>query len=230
MRFLSRSSCVLCGDTVFRQVSLCEPCEHDMPKIAHSCQQCGIPLEASVESRCGKCLKIPPLVDYTLSVYHYESPINYLIHQLKFKHQLSYAAIMGLLFNKSLKEQGIMSHVPEVILPMPLHKRRLVERGFNQSLEIARPVAKMLQIGIDTDFVRRIKETSPQTALTVKERKKNIKNCFEVKKQTKYKHVVILDDVVTTGASTNELARVLKKAGVKTVGVWSIARAVLSIA
>jgi ComF family protein len=117
--------------------------------------------------------------------------------------------------------------MPDILIPVPLHKQRLVERGFNQSLEISRAVSKQLPVPIDTQCVRRVKSTQAQQTLNITQRKQNIKGCFEMQQSHNYKHVVLIDDVITTGSTVNELAHTLKKSGVEKVGVWSIARAVL---
>ena len=177
---------------------------------------------------CGHCLKTSACVDYTLCLYHYKAPLDYLIATLKYKQQLSYAAILGELLLGRLQQQEI-ENLPDCIIPVPLHKNRLVKRGFNQSLEIARSVSKKLNIPIDVKSVRRKRQTLAQTDLNASQRKKNVRGCFEIqsKKPVDYRHVVIVDDVVTTGSTINELAEQLKRSGVQKVGVWSIARAVL---
>ena len=219
------SSCVLCNATVKRKISLCEACEADLPIISHACSRCGIPLSESLDV-CGECLKLTPMVDYNLSLYHYETPVDYLIGELKFNKKLSYADILGYLLAKELlkKEQ---ENFPEIILPVPLYKSRLVERGFNQSLEIARVVSRELKVPIDYKLMKKYKTTQAQSTLKLNQRKSNIKGSFKLEKIPPYQHVVIIDDVVTTGATSNELATVLKAAGIKKVGVWSIARAIL---
>lgn len=218
---------MLCGFIVSSCIPLCNQCQNDLPRILHSCQKCGSPVLSSNIKTCGQCLIISPTVDYTFSLFHYESPVDYLIAQLKFQQQLSYAAILGYLLKTYLKSELQQGDLPEVILPVPLHKKRLFKRGFNQSLEIARPVSKQLKIPIDYKFVRRIKPTTTQTKLNIDERKRNIKGCFKLNTVPAYRHVVLIDDVVTTGATTNELAQTLKNAGVDRVGVWSVARAIL---
>ncbi len=226
------SSCVLCGSHVQREISLCHACEADLPRIEHACQQCGIPLEAS-SLICGQCLKSPPAFDYSLSLYHYETPIDYLISELKFNKKLAYAEILGFLLKTKLSLHQENDR-PDAIIPVPLHTKRLVKRGFNQSHEIAKVVAKSNNIPIDYRLITRHKATRAQSELDVVQRKKNIKGCFQLNhhKNPKemmpaYSHVVIIDDVVTTGATSNELATILKQSGIKKVGVWSLARAIL---
>jgi len=223
--FSVKSSCVLCGDTTSEPISLCKPCQGDLPRIKNACECCGLPILEPSLGLCGDCLTSPLEVDYTKSLFYYDSPIDHLIGQLKFKEALSAASILGHLLAESVE---MVEDLPDVIVPVPLHKKRLVQRGFNQSLEIARPVSKQLKLPIDTNLVRRTKSTRAQAKLNVSERKKNIKDCFEIQHQQIYQHVVLIDDVMTTGSTINELARVLKLSGVKKVGVWSIARAILS--
>ncbi len=231
MGLFLKSACVLCGEAVSNTISLCNDCRDDFPKLENACHQCGLPLESANEHDvvCGQCFKHPTAVDYTLCLYHYQIPLDYLITELKYNQKLSHAAILAALFLARLSKEPTKS-LPEVILPVPLHKNRLIKRGFNQSIEIARPIAKQLSIPIGLDLVRRKRQTRTQTDLTALERKKNIRGCFEVTKQENlsvYDHIVIIDDVVTTGSTANELATLLKKSGVKKVGVWSVARAII---
>jgi len=108
---------------------------------------------------------------------------------------------------------------------VPLHKKRLRKRGFNQALEIARPIAKTLNIPMEKYAIKRAKQTEAQSLLNAAERKKNLRHSFSLIKPITAKHVVIIDDVVTTGATVFELADLLKKSGVERVGVWAVARA-----
>lgn len=193
--------------------------------LRDTCKQCAIPLGSSHETLlCGQCLQHPPAVDYTLSLFHYDAPIDYLITQLKFQQQLPYAAILGFLLEKFVLKMAAVDS-PDALLPVPLHSNRLVKRGFNQSLEISRPVANTMNLPILLNTVQRQKDTLMQIDLSAKERRENVKNCFKLENVPKYQHIVIIDDVVTTGSTINELAKLLKAAGVEKVGVWSIARA-----
>jgi len=230
MGLLLPSSCVLCDCSVTRAISLCKSCEEDLPILINACKQCGLPLDTANENNaiCGHCLDVSTSIDYTLSLYHYQAPLDYLITTLKYKQQLSHAAILGNLLLARLQQQAI-DDLPDCIIPVPLHKNRLVKRGFNQSLEIARPVSKQFNIPIDIKSVRRKRQTLAQADLNAAQRKKNVRGCFEMqsKNPANYRHVVIVDDVVTTGSTINEMAKQLKRSGVQKVGVWSIARAVL---
>ena len=218
------SNCVLCGDFIKRDISLCIACETALPRIDHACRQCGIPLEKqSVQNDlCGQCIQIPPEVDYTISLFHYKNPVSYLIGQMKFQQQLSCAAILGSLLSTEILKRNTF---PDALLPVPLHNSRLAKRGFNQSLEISKSIAKEKQLPLLLNSVSRVINTEAQTHLNKQQRLKNIKGCFNLLEAPSIDHIVIIDDVITTGATTNELARILKSSGVKKVGVWSIARA-----
>jgi ComF family protein len=203
--------------------------------MTHACKQCGIACkDCSINSPvCGACQKKPPFVDYTLSALHYVSPVDYLVTELKFRKQLTSAAIMSELLYQFLK-QHLDSETrqdkarPDLMIPVPLHNNRLRLRGFNQAVELAKPLARKFAIPMAKNSVSRTKNTAPQSDLDADQRKKNIRNSFQIEKRDQLlqvSHVVIVDDVVTTGATCNELARLLKKSGVKKVGVWSVARA-----
>ena len=167
-------------------------------------------------------------MDYTVCAFRYEAPIDYLVSQMKFHQQLSCAAILSELLKNKIINLKNEAEWPNAIVAMPLHKKRLIQRGFNQSLEISRAIVKNKQLPILNNSVSRIKNTKSQLNLSKKERFKNVKNCFQLNKEINESHIVIVDDVVTTGASSNELAELLKHSGVKKVGVWALARADLN--
>lgn len=220
--------CVLCDAKVTRGISLCAPCLQDLPRIIHSCYQCGLPLQDALSTTlCGQCQQSPPPVDYLMSSLHYAYPVGHLISQLKFQRHLSHAKIFSQLLLSTLQAHYIRPSIelPEVIIPVPLHKKRIRQRGFNQALEIARPIAKGLNVPILSDVIQRAKYTQAQSLLSAVERRKNLRGSFAMVKPIKADHIVLLDDVVTTGTTVYELASLLKKQGVKKVGVWAVARA-----
>lgn len=116
------------------------------------------------------------------------------------------------------------NNLPECIIPMPLHQKRLVERGFNQAVEISKIISKKIHVPIDYSLCHRTKYTPFQSGLSAKQRKLNLKNAFNISNTKSYQHVAIFDDVVTTGTSVDELAKKLKLSGVKIVEVWALAR------
>ncbi len=232
------SRCILCRQTVSgsagsdpvvnKHVEICSECCKSLPLNKPCCMSCALPLAEDINEKvlCGRCIKKPPTFDYCYGLFRYEDKIISLVHQLKFAEKISYARSIGeMLFLRLQAEIQLSKEKPECLLPVPLHKARLRQRGFNQSIEIARIIAKKLEIPIEYDAVVRQRKTTTQTGLNAKQRQQNIKGAFSIAGEIKYKHVLIVDDVMTTGSTVNELARVLKKNKVERVGVLSIARA-----
>ncbi len=177
---------------------------------------------------CGVCLTKPPPFNHTLALLTYIPPITRFITQLKFNRQLLYANMLGNLLAEKIKISKIQSpnSWPDCIIPVPLHRRRLRQRGFNQALEIAKPIAKKLHLPLDYKSCIRSKDTQPQSELPAKKRHHNLKNAFALKKSIATKRVAIIDDVMTTGNTLIELSKLLRKNGVEHIEVWCCARAV----
>ncbi|NJD05614.1 MAG: ComF family protein [Methylococcaceae bacterium] len=221
--WLYPGSCLLCGGPGSDRLDLCSACRADLPVILHACARCGIPLEAEFGGAvCGACLKKPPAMDSTVALFRYEEPLRLLIHELKFRHQLAVARLLGELLAASMARRET---APQVLIPVPLHPRRFRERGFNQSTEIARIVSRRLGIPLDSRSCCRIRLTAPQTTLPAEQRRRNIRNAFRIDGRPNFGHAAIVDDIVTTGATVNELARTLRRAGARRIEVWAIARA-----
>jgi ComF family protein len=175
-----------------------------------------------VEALCGHCQTQPPAFERCLSPFVYRAPLDHLLLGLKFNGRLERARLLG-----ELMAQWLVSVVdvpPDHIIPVPLHSTRLRERGFNQAVELARPVAKQFGLSLNLGGVRRTRATPPQSDLSRKERLKNIKGAFEVNESLSGQ-VVIVDDVMTTGSTADELAKTLLDAGAEQVVVWVCARA-----
>jgi len=149
--------------------------------------------------------------------------VDRLIHAFKFAGQLHIATVLGELMAGRILDTNVP--LPELLIPVPLHPIRLRERGFNQALELARVISNKLTIPIDYRSCERSRKTVAQSLLPAKERHQNIKGAFTVHHPFKVKSVAIIDDVMTTGHTVNELASVLKDAGVDHVQVWAVARA-----
>lgn len=216
--------CLICNGSGQKGQDLCGSCEQSLPWLKHACHQCALPLpdDSGDASICGRCLKKTPFFDFSLSLFSFEKEVVTLIHKLKFHGKLAVSRLFGdLLADTAVKNLD----KPDCLLPVPLYKKRLKKRGFNQSIEICRSLEKAWDIPIENNLVNRTRDTQSQTGLDAKQRKKNIRGVFEITGAIKYAHVAIVDDVVTTGSTVNELARILKKGGVKKVSVYSIARA-----
>jgi ComF family protein len=226
LRIVYPPRCVLCGAAGMNDMDICEACYQDLPWIETSCTQCAIPLarHSGDQLKCGQCLQKPPAFDNSLSLFSYHKDAVKLIHQLKFNERLVCSRLLGGMLVAALRQS--MPVLPGCIVPVPLHKKRLRKRGFNQSIELARPAARAFSLSLDTASVIRVRDTASQTGLDKQQRKQNIRGAFEIIKLPDAKHVAIIDDVVTTTSTVNELARLLKRAGVERVDIWSIARAV----
>lgn len=218
--------CVLCGAPGFDDRDICACCYRELPWIESSCVQCAIPLAdgSGSQLRCGNCLKKPPSFDHSLSLFSYEQNAVSLIRQLKFNQKLACSRLLGTMLAELIEKAGTC--LPDCVLPVPLHKKRLRQRGFNQSVELARAAVKQFDLKLDVRSVERMRDTQSQSGLDKKQRRKNIRDAFRLVRPVNAGHIAIVDDVVTTTSTVNELARVLKKAGVRRVDVWSIARAV----
>lgn len=212
--------CALCGAAGTKTRDLCTHCQADLPSLETACLRCARPL--STTGTCGACQQQAPPQDYALSAFRYEAPLDYLIVQLKFHGKLYLAPLLGELIAEYL-EQRIHS-LPEGIIPVPLHPSRLRERGFNQALELARPVAARLDLPIYHQAVQRRRNTAIQSQLSPQERKRNVRGAFALRGTFAMRHVAIIDDVLTTGHTVGELAKTLRRAGVQIIEVWTCAR------
>jgi len=214
-------TCILCNHAGWQGLDLCYPCYTQLAKNTHCCYHCAgvLPIDAPL---CGRCLSHPPAYDVTYAPLLHHGANRHLIAGLKFNAQYKNARLLGALLADSVKHHAPL---PDCLLPVPLHKARYRERGFNQSIEIANAAGKILQIPVDVQSCVRHRDTPHQTTLTSKQRRTNVKNAFSMLKPIQARHIAIVDDVMTTGSTVQELASVLKKAGVERVDVWVCARA-----
>jgi ComF family protein len=210
--------CPLCGSESGVEL-LCPACAEDLPALPEHCPRCALPAPGG--SVCGGCLAAPPHFDATTALWLYEFPCDRLVQALKYRAWLPLAAFFaGRLASRLPSAAGLL-------MPMPLHRNRLAERGFNQALQIARGLAKRSGLALEARAARRIRDTTPQTGLPYEEREKNVRGAFACGLDLSGKRVAVVDDVMTTGATLNELARVLKLAGATRVENLVIARSVL---
>lgn len=217
-------TCILCGDSSDRQQDLCNPCYLDLPSIPHACMRCAIPLSSHARVLCGMCLQKPPPFDVGYALYVYQNPIAKLILELKFNQALHHARLLGELLAEKLQTFYRYHTLPNIIIPIPLHAARLKERGFNQAVEIARPVSQQLKIPLDVDTCLRIKPTLPQATLHASARGLNVRHAFILKKLLTGQRIAVLDDVITTGSTIHEFCRMLKKHGAASIDIWCVAR------
>jgi ComF family protein len=217
------ATCILCGNRGFNGQDICQPCYQRLPRNNRCCYRCGeiFTAEIAVPALCGRCLSETPAFDETHAPFIHQEEIRCLITGLKFSAQFKNARLLGGLLADYVQKTA---ERPDCIIPVPLHKARYRERGFNQALEISRTVSKILYIPVDYSSCVRHKDTPHQTGLTAKSRRHNLRRAFTVQ-SINTQHVAILDDVMTTGATVNALADELKRAGVNRVDVWVCARA-----
>ncbi|UCV07290.1 ComF family protein [Dechloromonas denitrificans] len=210
-------SCLLCGSDS-PDALLCPACTADLPAPPSACcPQCAE--QTTYGERCGACLKDPPHFDQTLAAFHYDFPVNRIIQALKYGHQLAVAKWLG------YQLAALIKPGEQLIVPLPLHPERLRERGFNQSMEIARGVGKQLNLPVDHCSLFRNRPTPRQADLPLKERRKNVRGAFECTADMTGKNILLIDDVMTSGATLNECARVLKLHGAAHVTAVVAARA-----
>ncbi len=215
-------ACGLCGQNSHPH-ALCPACLADLPRLLHTCDRCGLPLEIALEpAQCGHCLQQQPAYDRVISAFAYAPPLSQLVTKLKFRRQIQLARLFGdLLVNPVLARQS----QAQALLPVPLHPVRVRRRGYNQALEIARPLSQAMHLPLLTDCVYRNRDTQPQSAQTSAQRERNIRGAFSLKYPPGYQQIAIVDDVMTSGHTVNEIAKLLRAAGVNQIEVWCVARA-----
>lgn len=213
--------CLLCG-AASGSALLCPACHDELPRMpAETCPRCAQPTPQG--EVCGRCQRHPPHFDRLSSVFPYAFPIDRMLQQLKYGHQLALAAWFG----EMLAGAPVAGEEIDLIVPMPLHPQRLHERGFNQAIEIARALAHRLDRPLDTAICVRTRDTSPQEGLSLLARRRNLRNAFACTGDLSGKRILLIDDVVTTGASVNECARTLRLHGAVQVNILAVARTLL---
>lgn len=209
---------MLCGAHASDQ-PLCAPCLAELPHhVEPHCPQCAVPTPDS--QVCGACLQHPPAHAYTLAALSYAFPVDQLIQALKYQQRLAIAPVLG----RALALAARSRPRPDLLIPMPLHPKRLQQRGFNHATEIARVIADELSLPLDTSICERVRDTPPQVALAYDQRRRNVRDAFVCHGKVAGKRVALIDDVMTTGTSLGELAKTLKKAGAFEVEAWVVAR------
>lgn len=221
LRALLPTRCLLCGARGQNGLDLCPACLADLPRNDRCCARCALPLEAPAPL-CGRCVRRAPTWDAAWAPFRYAYPLDRLETRFKFGADLAAGKLLASLW--------IASHAPgeqpQAIIPVPLHRSRLRSRGYNQALEIAKPLAKALRIPLLRNVLQRTRATDAQTELSALQRRRNVRGAFAAHFEDAVpRQVAVLDDVFTTGATLGECTRVLKRAGVERVDAWALARA-----
>ena len=198
---------------------LCAACDEDLPRLGDGrCPRCA--LASPRGALCGRCLAHAPAFDATVAALGYRFPADVLVQALKFRGELSLAPLLGALLGAQVARAGPVA----LVLPVPLSSARLRERGFNQSLEIARVAAACVQARLAPRACERLRDTPAQSGLPWAARARNVRGAFACAMDLAGLSVAVVDDVMTTGATLEELARVLKQAGAARVVNWVVAR------
>ncbi|MBS0571059.1 MAG: ComF family protein [Proteobacteria bacterium] len=215
--------CLLCGGAGTWQRDLCAACAADLLRNRVCCPRCALPLQAPAPL-CGECLQDEPPFASACVPYVYASPLDQLETRFKFGRHLAAGRVLSELWVAAARASP--PSLPQALIPVPLHVDRLRERGYNQALELAKPLARAFGIPVHGDVLVRSRATPAQSNLDADARRRNLSGAFDIASAaTLPAHVAVVDDVMTTGATLRECARTLRRAGVSRVDAWALARA-----
>jgi len=222
-RLLLPPVCLICGGSGRGRLDCCADCEAGLPAAVSGCRRCGLELADTV-ARCGHCQRRPPAFDRCRAGFAYRDEIESLVQRFKFRRDLAAGRVLAELAARRLLAVGVQR--PDALVPVPLHWRRLLWRGFNQSELLAADLGRALG-GIPVErMLSRIRATPAQSTLAAARRRSNVQRAFRaLPGAAQARSVALIDDVMTTGSTLNACARALKQAGVDYVEVWVIARA-----
>ena len=216
--------CTLC-DAPQPGARLCAACLRDLPWNGPACPCCALPTPTGAP--CAVCLSRPPPVDAAFAAFRYEAPVSTHLLRLKKGARFLSARLLAEAMASALHTRPLP--LPDVLVPVPLHRLRLWQRGHNQSLEIARHLGRALALPVNPALAQRRRATPHQTGLGAADRRRNLRGAFAVDARVAGQCIAFLDDVMTTGSTLNELARSAKEAGAARVEVWAVARQPLQI-
>lgn len=216
------SICILCNQFHKSNLAVCTHCIELLPTLEPACIHCAFPLPNTDYLVCGYCIKNPPHFDASTINYRFEEPLRGIVHRFKYHNGLYLGPFLGQLILNAWEKKP---SYPQCLIPVPMHNQKLKTRGFNQTIVLTRFLAKRLKIPYDPHRCKKIINTLPQAQLSGKNRTHNMNNVFTAP-LLPYHHVALVDDLLTTGSTANELARLLKRSGVQRVEVWCCARTV----
>lgn len=212
-------ACTLCGAAT-EGALLCAPCTADLPWNTAACPGCALP--SAQAALCPACQQRPRAFDAAHAAFVLAAPVQQGIHALKYQAQFFQAPLLAAAAASRLRLRD--APLPQLLIPVPLHWRRQWSRGYNQSLQLARVLGKDLGIAVDAGAARRLRATQDQIGQSAAQRRKNLHGAFAVSSRLAGLHVALVDDVMTTGATLEELARACKAAGAARVEAWALAR------
>ncbi|MBI4357599.1 MAG: ComF family protein [Gammaproteobacteria bacterium] len=214
--------CVLCLKKSDQSRDLCVACQKELPWLETICERCSVPLPSS--GICGQCLRHPPSFRMVKALWSYEGEVKQLISELKFNHKRMVGRLMGELLAEAFTEFYSKDSLPQGIVPVPLHPARLRQRGYNQAEELAVAIARKVGRPLELKGCMRVRHTESQASLPFAKRTQNVANAFRCRAPFVYTHVAVVDDVVTTAGTVEQVARALSQQGVQCVDVWCCAR------
>jgi ComF family protein len=224
--------CLGCGESCAGGRDLCVACDAALPRIRHACPTCGLPCrpasarEASspCAARCRACRDSPPPLAHIVAPFLYAPPLDRWLPRFKFHRDMA----AGRLLAQLMFEACAAAPRPDAVVPVPLHRKRLRARGYDQALELAKPLARALALPLRADLLRRTRATAAQSSLQAAERSRNLVDAFAIpplrRDESLPSHIVLVDDVMTTGATLHAAARTLLAAGATRVDAWACAR------
>ncbi len=218
-----KHSCLLCDEPA-PPSGFCAPCAAELPWLGPHCWRCAIPLPAP-GLICGQCQRHPPHFDQVIAPWRFDFPLDALIH--RFKHRADWPAgrlLAGQLAAHLQQRFAVDLPRPELLLPVPLARRRLRERGYNQAQMLGQWLGQCLALPVQTELLSRARETPSQQGLDAAQRRRNLRQAFALAERPLPMHVAVIDDVLTTGATAEAIARLLKRAGVARVDLYCLAR------
>lgn len=217
--FLLPPRCLLCGEPGADGRDMCAACHARLPVNRHGCPRCAVPVV--IPGICDRCQRQAPLLEASYGAFLYRYPLDRLVQRFKFRQDLSAGRLMADLMLPCVAR----ADRPDALVPVPLHRSRLRRRGYDQALELARPLAARLELPLDPGLLCRHRATSAQSELDALARRRNLRGAFSVRRQGPLpRHVALVDDVMTTGATLGAAALALRRAGVERVDAWVCAR------
>lgn len=218
--------CLLCDEPAKQAHPLCVACEQELPWLNEFCMRCALPLPMSGLT-CAQCSRRAPAFDQVVALWHYGFPVDTLISRFKHNRQWPLGKLMSEMLGHGLQHryaEGLAK--PDLLLPVPLARRRQRQRGFNQAGMLARWLSKCLAIQCDEQLLLRTRDTPAQQSLDARARRRNLQQAFALLDAgaLRGRHVAVVDDVLTTGATAQAIATLLRAAGARRVDVYCLAR------